>query len=195
MLATRVPPPAAATEAELGADEQDAIDAAEERVAAACRAASKAQEATVVKRSVRRDLQLRGKVSSARLPDCCQLSVSSELRGEHTHSVIMLVSGKLGHRPKTAGFCCSFPSAVSSSCCCQDPNQITLCNFRQRKFIFVGGMSGCQPTSCSPLPSVTIDPSQNIYRAGGRVCSGKRAVYVRRLEGSLRSVQQKCDVS
>lgn len=66
VLATRVPPPAAATEAELDTDEQDAIDAAQERMAAARKAASRAQEATVVKRSVRRDLQLRGKVSSAR---------------------------------------------------------------------------------------------------------------------------------
>jgi len=62
-----VPPPATAAEVELGDGEADALDAADERVAAARRAATRLQAAAASSRSVRRELQLRGKARCPRM--------------------------------------------------------------------------------------------------------------------------------
>ncbi|KAK9846418.1 hypothetical protein WJX81_003415 [Elliptochloris bilobata] len=66
VLATRVPPPANATEVELGEGELEALEAAQERTAAKKKAAKSAQLATATKKTTRRDLQLRGKVEALR---------------------------------------------------------------------------------------------------------------------------------
>jgi len=67
VLAARVPPPAAAAEVELGDGEAAALDAADERVAAARRSATRLQAAAASSRSVRRELQLRGKARCPRM--------------------------------------------------------------------------------------------------------------------------------